>query len=143
MFLTNLTNWLLKTNNDCDNFDHFWKNFWILTIETSEIPMVMVDVYNDTEDNHADVDVEDGNVELSTWLHTFKVRSRSHRASGWLSNVPNVETFGLLFIFTLCLKMIMLCRLSNVINVETLETFCLHCLCFVDFIMLSTWKLLG
>ena len=29
---------------------------------------------------------------LSTWLHTLKVRSRSHRASGRLSNVLNVET---------------------------------------------------
>ena len=29
---------------------------------------------------------------LSTWLHTLKVRSRSHRASSRLSNVLNVET---------------------------------------------------
>ena len=42
---------------------------------------------------------------LSTWLHSLKVRSRSHRASGGLSNGLNVktsDTFRFHIIFILC-----------------------------------------
>ena len=42
---------------------------------------------------------------LSTWLHTLKVRSRSHRASGRLSNGLNVktsDTFRFHIMFILC-----------------------------------------